>query len=222
MSTAKTPKTLDITQQQQLLEALLKKDSPPKTARKGIRNYLMACLMLDAGLRVGEVVGLKISHLYFNSVPVKTLVLTPDITKNSKERTIPTNTRLAESLRNYFSSWLLCDLNSDQSFVFVAGDNIKPLTTRQVENIINTAGYKAFGRPINPHMLRHTFASKLLRVTNIRTVQEMLGHNYVTSTQIYTHPNEDDKVKAIEDLEQEVNRQDPDPGESSGPSTLCS
>ena len=70
MSNAKTPKTLDLTQQQELLDALLRKGAPRKTARKGIRNHLMACLMLDAGLRVGEVVKLKLSHLYFNNLPV--------------------------------------------------------------------------------------------------------------------------------------------------------
>lgn len=198
---AKTPKTLDSDQQHELLDALLRTGAPPKTARKGIRNHLIGCLMLEAGLRVGEVVQLKIAHLYFNSVPVKTLVLTSDITKNHKERTVPISSRLSESLRQYFSTWLLCDLNQDSAYVFCLTNNTKPLTTRQVENIINTAGLKAFGRPINPHMLRHTFASRLLRVTNMRTVQELLGHSYITSTQIYTHPNEDDKKVAIETME---------------------
>ncbi|GAH69734.1 unnamed protein product, partial [marine sediment metagenome] len=53
----------------------------------------------------------------------------------------------------------------------------------------------------HPHMLRHTFASKLMRVTSMRTVQELLGHSSITSTQIYTHPNEDDKKKAIKGLD---------------------
>lgn len=201
MSTAKPPKTLDVTQQQQLLDALVKTGAPAKTFRKGIRNYLMACLMLDAGLRVGEVVKLKISHLYFNNVPVKTLVLTSSITKNHKERTVPISARLAESLRQYFIVWLGNVLDSADAFVFCVGDNNSPLTTRQVENIISTASLKCWGRRINPHMLRHTFASRLMRVTDMRTVQELLGHNYITSTQIYTHPNEDDKKKAIDDLQ---------------------
>lgn len=198
MCKTKTPKTLDSDQQLELLEVLLKKGAPTKTVRKGIRNHLIGCLMLEAGLRVGEVVSLKISHLYFKDVPVKTLLLTSDITKNKKERTVPVSTRLAESLRQYFGTWLSCALNPDSAYVFCVSDNEKPLTTRQVENIINSAGYKAFGRPINPHMLRHTFASRLLRVTNMRTVQELLGHSYITSTQIYTHPNEDDKKEAID------------------------
>jgi len=210
MSNAKTPQTLDVTQQKQLLETIQRFGAPHKTALKGVRNYLMACLMLDAGLRVGEVVQLKISHLYFNSVPVNTLVLTSDITKNHKERTVPVNTRLAESLQSFFSSFLLTNLNSDSALVFCHDDKVTPITTRQVENIFSRAGMKAFGHRVNPHKLRHTFASSLLRVTNLRTVQELLGHNFVTSTQIYTHPNEDDKVKAIEDLQQEATGQGKD------------
>lgn len=201
---AKTPKTLDSDQQQKVLDALLRRGSPPKTVRKGIRNHLIGCLMLDAGLRVGEVVKLRLSHLYFNELPVQTLVLTGTVTKNHKERSIPVNVRLAESLRTYFSTWLLVDLVNVDAFAFYCKSEVLPLTTRQVENIINSAGKKAFGRPVNPHMLRHTFASKLMRVTNMRTVQELLGHSYITSTQIYTHPNEDDKKKAIDDLEDEV------------------
>lgn len=200
MSNAKPPKTIDVTEQQQLLEELLRKGSPPKTARKGIRNHLLGCLMLDAGLRVGEVVKLKHSHLYFNGVPVQSLILTPSIAKNHRERSVPVGNRLAESLRKYFSTWLLTDLVNNDSYCFYVTDPIHPITTRQVENIINTASLKIWGHRINPHMLRHTFASRLLRVTNMRTVQELLGHNCITSTQIYTHPNEDDKKEAIEKL----------------------
>jgi len=205
MSNAQTPKTINVTQQEQLLEALLRKHSPPKTFLKGVRNYLIACLMLDAGLRVGEVVALKKSHLYFNGQPVSTLLLTPSITKNHRKRSVPVNDRLSNAIRNYSDSnrWLV---HRHETYSIWGNENRDvPLSTRQVENIINAASSKAFGWRINPHMLRHTFGSNLLRVTNIRTVQELLGHDYVTSTQIYTHPNEDDKKKAIEDLQQQTN-----------------
>ncbi len=204
MSNAKPPKTITTEDQQSLLDALLRKNGPSKSSKKGVRNYLMACLMLDAGLRVGEVVKLRNSHLYFNALPVKTLVLSGTMTKNHKERTVPIGIRLADSLHSFFRTWLLTDLIDENAYCFYTSDPEHPLSTRQVENIINTAALKVFGRPINPHMLRHTFASRLMRVTNIRTVQELLGHKYVTSTQIYTHPNEDDKKSAIEDLENET------------------
>jgi len=201
MSNAKSPKTLDVNDQEQLLTHLLRKGSPPKTVCKGIRNYLIACLMLDAGLRVGEVIKLKFSHLYFNLAPVKTLVLTPSMTKNHKERTVPVSARLKEALFEFHNATNWVKLAEPSHYVFISSVPTVPMTTRQVENIITEAGMKSVGRPVNPHMLRHTFASRLLRITNMRTVQELLGHNYITSTQIYTHPNEDDKKEAIEKLE---------------------
>lgn len=195
-----TPKTLNVTEQHQLLDALLNKDTPHKSFRKGVRNYLIACLMLEAGLRVGEVIVLRMGHLYFAGKPVQTLLLTPDITKNHKERSVPISTRLKEALEEFYNQHPWLHGRADNPMVFSPFAVSGAITTRQVERIINRAGYKAFGRPVHPHMLRHTFASKLMRVTDMRTVQELLGHSDITSTQIYTHPNEDDKKKAIESL----------------------
>jgi len=103
-----SPQTLTIGEEHQLLNALIRKNSPHKSFRKGIRDYLMGCLMLDAGLRVAEVAALQMSHLYFKDEPVKTLVLTADITKNHKERTVPVSERLKNALHEYLkeNSWL--------------------------------------------------------------------------------------------------------------------
>lgn len=199
-----TPKTLNVTEQHQLLDALLCNDAPHKSFRKGVRNYLIGCLMLEAGLRVGEVVALEMSHLYFNDKPVQSLVLTKDITKNRVERIVPISTRLKHALEEYRSSTGWFDEMEPSHKAFTVFMSEKQITTRQIERIINAAGWKAFGRPVNPHMLRHTFATKLMRVTDMRTVQELLGHSDITSTQIYTHPNEDDKREAIRNLEPEA------------------
>lgn len=203
---SKTPKTLNVIQQHQLLDALLARNAPHKSFRKGIRNYLIGCLMLEAGLRVGELVALEMSDLYFNAKPVTTLVLRPEITKNHKERSVPVSTRLADALAEYYEEhpWLAEEPPNCSAWYRLCGRNT--ITTRQVERIINSSAWKSLGFPITPHTLRHTFASKLMRVTDMRTVQELLGHSTITSTQIYTHPNEDDKKKAIIDME---NRDDP-------------
>jgi len=195
-----TPKTLTTDEQEALLKALKPNNRPTKTHCKGLRNYLIGVLMLDAGLRVGEVVKLEISHLWFEQNPVKSLYLTSDITKNRKERSVPIGSRLFLAIDNFFSHMPFILEHHPTYRVFKAPQSNSCLTTRQVENIINKAGYKALGRPVNPHMLRHTFASKLMRVTNIRTVQQLLGHNCISSTQIYTHPNADDLEKAIDSM----------------------
>ena len=200
-----TPKTLTVLQQHQLLDSLLAKDAPHKSFRKGIRNYLIGCLMLEAGLRVGEVVALKMSHLYFASKPVQTLVLTSDITKGKKERTVPVSTRLKAAIEEHWieNPWLL--ISDPDTSAWSTVRSTSSLTTRQVERIIRNAGLKAFNQPVNPHMLRHTFATKLMKVTDMRTIQELLGHKNITSTEIYTHPNADDKVKAINGLSESQN-----------------
>jgi len=204
MSNARTPKTLTTDEQEALLKALKKNHSQGKTFCKGLRNYLIAVLMLDAGLRVGEVVQLQLSHLWFEQNPVKSLYLTSDMTKNHKERSVPVGGRLFLAIETFFSHTPSILEYHPTYRIFAAPQSNSCLTTRQVENIINAAGYKALGRPVNPHMLRHTFASKLMRVTNIRTVQQLLGHNCISSTMIYTHPNEEDKKKAIEEMDGSV------------------
>jgi len=202
---SRTPKTLNVTEQHQLLDALLERSAPRKSFRKGIRNYLIGCLMLEAGLRVGEVVALEMSHLYFKDAPVEALLLTPEITKNKKERSIPVSTRLCGALQEYYDEHPKLHSAPGNHKVFCPGFVGKSITTRQVERIISNAGLRALNRPVNPHVLRHTFATKLMRVTNMRTVQELLGHSDITSTQIYTHPNEQDKRKAIDDLNSSAN-----------------
>lgn len=198
---SKSAKTLNSVEQQELLCALENPKGCELALAKNKRNYLLGCLMLDAGLRVGEVVKLQMSHLYFNGKPVQSLVLTKEITKNHVERIVPISTRLKEALEKYWYKhpWLFSRNNNKPAFAPFMSD--KTLTTRQVERIINMAGWKALGRPVHPHMLRHTFASKLMRITDIRTIQELLGHSSITSTQLYTHPNEDDKKKAISSLD---------------------
>lgn len=195
------PKTLNVTEQQQLLEALLSRDSPNKSFRKGIRNYLIGCLLLEAGLRVGEVVALKMSDLYFNKIPVTNLIVRPEIAKNHKERSVPVSTRLKDALAKYISEHHRLASQPLSHYALTVSLSQIPITTRQVERIINKAGLEALGRPVHPHMLRHTFASKLMRVTDMRTVQELLGHKHISTTQIYTHPNEDDKKKAIGNMD---------------------
>lgn len=195
-----TPKTLNVTEQQQLLDALLNKDAPHKSLRKGVRNYLIGCLMLEAGLRVGEVAQLKMSHLYFNGKPVCSLVLTKEITKNHVERIVPISTRLKAAIEEYWKGIPWIDALMTSSYVFATAFKNSTVTTRQVERIINKAGWDSVGRPVHPHMLRHTFATKLMRVTDMRTVQELLGHSDIGSTQIYCHPNEDDKKAAVEKM----------------------
>lgn len=212
---SKSAKTLNSDEQHELLCALENPKGSEQSHAKNKRNYLLGCLMLDAGLRVGEVVQLNMSHLYFNGKAVQNLVLTKEITKNHVERSIFVSTRLKQALEKFYEAHNYLSSNHDQIFVFAPFLKRTPISTRQVERIINKAGWKALNRPVHPHMLRHTFASKLMRITDMRTVQELLGHSSITSTQLYTHPNEDDKKKAIIGLNIDRNKNETGLGLSS-------
>lgn len=160
--------------------------------------------MLDAGLRVGEVVQMREFDLYFNSVPVTSITIRPEIAKNDTERTIPVSQRLVTALKEHYQDIQYYGNKRDACFVFHHGRPYRHITTRQVERIIRQAAMKSLGRPIHPHVLRHTFASRLMRKTNVRVVQELLGHKHLTSTQVYTHPNGEDLKKAINALQDEA------------------
>ncbi len=198
-----TPKTLTVTECHQLLDALLIKDGTVKQFRKGIRNYLMALLMLDAGLRVGEVVRLRASDLYYNGQTVTAIIIGQNIAEKDCQRSIPVSGRLSDSIKTMAEKWWFYERGDTRSFAFYTTGAYAPLTTRQVERIIRQAALKCLGRPVHPHILRHTFGTRLMRKTNARVVQELLGHKNMSSTQIYTHPNGEDLKKAIHDIEPE-------------------
>ncbi len=196
------PKTLTITECHQLLDALLLREGTKKQFRKGVRNHLMAMIMLDAGLRVGEVVKLEVEHLYFADEPCRTIVLTGNIAEKGCTRNIPVSSRLFNAIKTMYTYWWAADGLEPCEYAFYTTTPTKPLTTRQVERIIRSAALKCMGRPVHPHVLRHTFASRLMRKTNARIVQELLGHKNLSSTQIYTHPNGEDLKQAIDSINQ--------------------
>ncbi|MBA7477991.1 Tyrosine recombinase XerD [subsurface metagenome] len=196
-----SPQTLTVMESNALLDELVKRTRTKPENRRAIRNHLMGLLMLDAGLRVSEVVGLLITDLWLNGEARHSLLVREDIAKNKSTRIIPLSTRIRADINLHQKiNWhRMADPTS--GFAFYTELPNSHLTDRQAERIIGNAAQKAIGRWVHPHILRHTFASRLMRTCNIRVVQDLLGHKHVTSTQIYTHPNEDDKRKAIDAVE---------------------
>ena len=192
-----TPKTISTIEGEKLIMQLGKITGTNASMRKASRNQLIGLLLLDAGLRVGELSSLKINDLLYQAQAVENLIIRKEISKGGRSRTIPlseTVKRAIEKMNLMF--WTEFDMARD-NFAFVGRSKSRPLTTRQIERIISTNSFLAFGREIYPHVLRHTFASRLMRITNIRVVQELLGHKNLQTTQIYTHPNSDDLTAAI-------------------------
>jgi site-specific recombinase XerD len=163
-----------------------------------IRDFTMVYLALSTGLRVSELVGLFIEDVAPFEGISRILIVPSRIGKNSKKRDIPINyetqTLLAHFLRIKASRSEF--LNSD-SFLFVSHKTKRPLSSRDFQRIVNQLSITSIGRRISPHTLRHTYATRMLRHTNLRVIQELLGHSSIQSTQIYTHVSIDDAQQAI-------------------------
>lgn len=189
--------TLSEDEIQSLLSATSSGASAFTTWSKSLRTRLMILLMSDAGLRIGELVKLKWVDIFAHISPVQTLLLGAHLTKTKVPRSIPTTPRLRDAILNFQKNQnIKPDFNMD-FYVFFSKDNTHAISTRQVRRIIGNLSQSYIGRRISPHTLRHTFATRLLRYTSTRVVQELLGHKSLSSTQVYTHPNSIDLGKAI-------------------------
>lgn len=182
---------------QKLLDFVAPRSSQPQTQALDARNYAMILLMLDAGLRVGELVKLLNSDLFINSEPVKSIIVRPEIAKNHQERQIPTSIRLVEALYSLQRHYTTHLNESPTRPVFFTRNSQLQMSVRQVQRIIQSVCQKAIGRQIHPHILRHTFGTRMMRVTSTPVVQMLLGHKHLSSTEKYTHPNSIDLQDAI-------------------------
>jgi len=183
-----------------LLAWLQHYQGPHDSMHTRYRNHLMILLMLDTGIRVGELVQLQIGDLWIDGRPVDSLIIRPEIAKGGHERTIPISSRLCRAIAEIFYAFWEYKRDRPSLFAFAKFYCDKHFSTRQVQRIVLFAGESALHKKLTPHMLRHTFATRLMRQTNTRVVQQLLGHRRLSSTQIYTHPNQADLKKAIDGL----------------------
>ena len=150
-------------------------DELPSQTTKEIRDKAILELMYSSGLRVSEVSNLKIQNFKINK-SIKVLG------KGNKERVLPITSRAVKSISTYLNigrTELANEKSQNYMFLGIRGDQLRDREIRRVVNLrVGTF----------PHSLRHTFATHLLEGgADLRVVQELLGHNDPTTTQIYTH-----------------------------------
>lgn len=196
----KAPETLTIEECEKLAIYFANYAPAYDGLRRAIRDSCMCLLMLDAGLRVGEVIAIPRGALSFLRNPVENIGITKDIAKKGSNRMVPVTSRLSASLASMQLNIWIPDSRDQDMTAFYNLANKHPLTKQAVGRIIRGAGWMALRRAIHPHMLRHTFATNLMRTTNSRVVQQLLGHKNLSSTQIYCHPDQQDLKKAIDSL----------------------
>ncbi len=155
----------------------------------GARDRAMLELLYSTGMRVSELVGCNMANLDFDTEMVRVRG------KGNRERVIPMGEPAIKALRDYFiqrevqlKNRLQQGKKFDGEAVFLNSRGGR-LTTRSVERLIAAYGCKAgIDKPVTPHVLRHSFATHLLEMgADMRSVQELLGHASLSTTQKYTH-----------------------------------
>ena len=154
------------------------------TRVEGVRNHAIIETLYSCGLRVTELTELKISNLHFEEGYVTVEG------KGRKERIVPIGERAKREIKEYVENWRteqnINDGQEDYVFINKLGDKISRV---MIFNIIKEAT-KAAGieKIVSPHTLRHSFATHLVDGgANLRAVQQMLGHESIMTTEIYTH-----------------------------------
>jgi len=155
----------------------------PKNDVFGIRDKAILELLYATGMRVGELVSLKTSDINFGANYIIVFG------KGSKERIVFFGRKASESLEMYMRKsrpHLVKDFDCDSLFLNKNGTRLSDRSVRRIlDKYVKTA---ALSSNISPHTLRHTFATHMLNNgADLKTVQELLGHSSLSTTQIYTH-----------------------------------
>ena len=149
----------------------------------GIRNQLIIELFYSTGIRISELINIKVSDIDFSNNIIKVLG------KGDKERIVYFGTYALESINKYLNESrgvLLKGKQSQYLFINHLGNHLTDRGVRDImERVIKESTVK---NKISPHTLRHTFATHMLNEgADLKTVQELLGHSSLSTTGIYTH-----------------------------------
>jgi len=162
--------------------------------RNNPRHRLMILLMLDCGLRVTEVAAIKVGHFDYQ----ESKIVIPSLKKRSANpvyRSIPMTNRVLDALSNVY---IKLQVKSDEAYLFPTKSKSGHIDRVRIYMMLKRKSSWA----INPHMLRHTFATRIVSNGNdIRTAQKLLGHSSSRTTEIYLHVPEKEKQLAIKSIE---------------------
>lgn len=183
------PKTLSIASVKAIIAA------PNTGTPEGLRDRALLELLYACGLRVSEAAGLKRSELKLEQKWVRVFG------KGAKERLVPVGESAIGWLTRYLeSAYPRLNPGFAEDFLFVAldGERPRPLSRQEIWKSVKHYAMRAkITQNVTPHMFRHSFASHLLEGgMNLRSVQALLGHADITTTQVYTHVEETRLVEA--------------------------
>ncbi|HXZ11953.1 MAG TPA: site-specific tyrosine recombinase XerD [Candidatus Sulfotelmatobacter sp.] len=171
------PEVLSLQEVERLLE------QPNSSTAWGIRDRAMIELLYSCGLRVSELCAVAVEDLQIESGYLRC------VGKGNKERLVPVGRAALARIEEYLQKARPELLGEDTSRYLFLNSRAKPLSRVAFWKILREYGRKAgLKKPLTPHVLRHSFATHLLdRGADLRSVQMMLGHSDISTTQIYTH-----------------------------------
>lgn len=147
-------------------------------AHGNLKHRTMLCLIYSCGLRCGELLALKPLH-----IDSKRMIIYLKNAKGRKDRIVPLSSKILEMLRNYFKAY------RPVTYLFEGQINGFPYDARSLQTVLKQALKKTgIQKPVTLHWLRHSYATHLLESgTDLRYIQELLGHSSSKTTEIYTH-----------------------------------
>lgn len=187
----KLPEVLTVVEIDQLLEAI--DHSKPE----GMRNRAILETLYSSGLRVSELVELRVSHIYFDIGFLRV------IGKGNKERLVPVGKEAMKYIRLYMDEVRVhVDVQVGFENILFLNRRGKQLTRVMIFTIIKRlAAAAGLSKKVSPHTFRHSFATHLVEGgADLRVVQEMLGHESITTTEIYTHLDRDYLKQVVQEF----------------------
>ncbi len=187
----KIPEVLEVHEIEQMTSAI------DHSTKNGTRNRAIVETLYGAGLRVSELTSLKISDLFFDIGFIKV------VGKGNKERFVPIGSEAIKYISLYVSNIRnqLEIQKGNEQFVFLSqrGKQLTRITIfTTVRDLAESVG---IAKKVSPHTFRHSFATHLVEGgADLRAVQEMLGHESITTTQIYTHIDLDYLKQVVKDF----------------------
>lgn len=176
----KLPEVLNKNEALTVVEAMQVKAAEEPSAAN-IRDLAIIEVLYASGIRISELCGLNISDIDFSRNTLRVLG------KGSKERVVPLGIPAVMALQNYLNSARKDFANEKSKDAVFLGARGKRIDQRMARDVVYDA-MSAIGSRMSPHGLRHTAATHLLEGgADLRTVQEILGHSSLATTQIYTH-----------------------------------
>lgn len=181
------PKFLSLNESMRLLETADSADSK--------RDYCIITLFLNCGMRLSELVGINIKDIDFYENRLKVLG------KRSKERMVYLNAACVDALQKYLAIRMNNPKAADEPALFISNQN-RRISKRRVQQIVEDTIRKAEldGKGITTHKLRHTAATLMYQYgdADVLTLKELLGHASISTTEIYTHLNDENVRNAVE------------------------